>query len=295
MVKKNLHLSGVMIHTFMIFVAVITIMPFVLAITSSLTHERDIFISGYSFFPSMGFTTAAYEFIFRNPSQLLRSLFISVSSTAIGTILGTSITLALGYTLTRKDYPLRKPIAFYVFFTMIFNGGIVPYYIMIAGTFGLLNTFWVLLIPFLCNAFFVLLAKGMMGSVPAEIVESAKIDGANEFGIYSKVILPISKPAIATVGLFIAISYWNDWMTSLYFINSPRLFTLQYSLVRISQNIQNMALEMQFSGGAFQAMDTPMYTARMAMGVLVTLPILCVFPFIQKYFEKGIVIGSVKG
>ena len=272
-------------------------MPFVLIVTSSLMHEKDIFVSGYSYFPGMGFTTAAYRFIFNNPMLLVRSFFTSVTVTALGTLLGAFFTLSLGYTLTRADYILRRPIAFFVFFTMIFNGGIVPYYIMMAGTFKMYNSYWVLLFgtgALLCNALYVLLAKGMLSGVPGEIIDSAKIDGANEFSTYWRIVLPISKPAIATVGLFIAIQYWNDWMTCLYFIDESKKFTLQYLLVRMAQNIKTLATEMQFSG-SHTTMNTPVYTARMAMCVLATLPIIFVYPFVQKYFEKGIVFGSIKG
>jgi putative aldouronate transport system permease protein len=278
----------------MIIIALACLLPFLLVVSSSFMHEKDLFISGYTYFPKMGFTTAAYQTIFAKPMQLLQAYWITISSTVVGTAAGVILTISTGYPLTRQDYRWKKPISFYLFFTMIFNGGLVPGYIMTVGWLHLANTFMVIALQGWCSAYFVLIAKGMMSSIPSSVIESAKIDGASEFRTYLRIVLPISKPAIATVGLFLAIGHWNDWQTCFLYIDNKKLYTLPYLLVQVQQNIA-MYLQQTLYGGSKFDPNVPMYTTRMALSVLSALPIICVYPFIQKYFEKGIMIGSIKG
>ena len=283
----------VALHAVLTAIALFILLPVILIITSSLMHEQDIFISGYTYFPAQGFTLDAYKQVFMNSAQLVNSYMVTVSVTALGTALGLCLTLPLGYILSRKDFLYRKQLSFYIFFTMIFSPGMVPSYLMMVGWFRLYNNYLVELLPGLCSGFLILLAKGMMQGIPFELIESAKLDGAGELKTFTGIVLPLSKQAAATVGLFIAISYWNDWMTCYLYITNDKLYSLQYLVIQIQQSMALLAnMSLYYTG--IQA-HAPLYTTRMAMCVLVTLPILFAYPFIQKFFQKGLTVGSVKG
>lgn len=297
--KKNgfISISRLVIHLIMIFFGLFCLIPVLLIVTSSLMHEKDIFISGYTFFPEMGFTLDAYRQIFLNPQQLLNSYLVTLGTTVVGTGIGLWLTISLAYIISRKDFRFRKQVSFYVFFTMLFNGGLVPTYILVVSWLHLKDNYIALLLPYLCVGYNILLAKGFLQNTPESLIESAKLDGAGEMRTFVQIVLPISKPAIATVGLFIAFSYWNDWFQSMMYIVSDRKISLQYLLVRVSRNIEflNSSFARQMMSTAGSAADIPAYTARMAMCVLAAGPILFIFPFFQKYFVKGLTIGSVKG
>jgi len=287
----------IILHIVLILTAAFTLLPVLLVVTSSFTHESDLFVSGYTYFPAQGFSFDAYREVFKNGTQLWHSYLVTITVTAIGTSAGLCCTLPLGYILTRKDFNLRRPLGFLVFFTMIFQPGLVPTYLMLVGWFHLLNNYIVLLLPGLCSGFLVLLSKGMMQSIPYEYIESAKLDGAGEVKIFTSIVLPISKAAVATVGLFIAIGCWNDWMTSYLYmdISHSHLFSLQYMLVQMQLDITFLANMATQNIGVAIGEQPPLYTARMALCVLVTVPIICVYPFVQKYFQKGLTVGTLKG
>ncbi len=279
-------------------IVLMCLLPFVLLITTSFSDETTILREGYSFFPSK-WSLEAYEFLWRDAENIIRAYGITIIVTLVGTFAGLSISSLLSYPMARKEMPMRKALAFFVFFTLLFNGGLVPTYFIYTQVFELKNTMLALIIPgLLTNGFFVLIMRTFfLNSIPVPIIESASIDGAGEFKIFFKIVLPLSLPILATIGLMQTIGYWNDWFNGLIYITESRLFSLQNLLNRIllnAQFIQSNASSMnvtEISSGA----KIPMETIRMAMAVIGVVPLLCAYPFFQKYFVKGLVIGAVKG
>jgi len=271
------------------------ILPFVLLFTSSITDDKAIVRDGYSFFPSE-FSFGAYEYLWKNSETIVHAYGITILITVIGTATSLLITSLLAYPLSRKDLPGGKVLAFIVFFTLLFNGGLVPTYMVYTKVFELQNTLWAQLIPWLLmNGFNVLLMRAFFtNTIPTAVIESASIDGASEFKIYYRIILQLSLPILATIGLFQALAFWNDWNNGLIFINDPNLLNLQNVLNRIMSNIE--FLSMNSSMGATDALAMlPKETFRMAIAVVGIVPILLAYPFFQKYFVKGLMIGAVKG
>lgn len=271
------------------------ILPFVLLFTSSITDDKAIVRDGYSFFPSE-FSFGAYEYLWKNSETVIHAYGITILITVVGTAISLMITSLLAYPLSRKDLPGGKVLAFIVFFTLLFNGGLVPTYMVYTKVFELQNTLWAQLIPWLLmNGFNVLLMRAFFtNTIPTAVIESASIDGASEFKIYYRIILQLSLPILATIGLFQALAYWNDWNNGLIFINDPNLLNLQNVLNRIMSNIE--FLSMNSSMGATDALAMlPKETFRMAIAVVSIVPILLAYPFFQKYFVKGLMIGAVKG
>ena len=226
----------------------------------------------------------------------MRAYGVTLFITVFGTALSLFITPLLAYPLSRKDFKNRQIFSFIVFFTMLFNGGIVPSYIMWTQIFHLKNTIWSLIFPnLLMNGFNVVLMKNYFAqNIPTELIEAAKVDGENEFGIYFKIVLPLALPVMATVGLFVGIGYWNDWTNGLYYVNQPELYSLQNYLNRIMQDVQFMMSNAQIGGGQMAA-SFPSTGIRMAISVIGIIPIMVLYPFFQKYFVKGITVGAVKG
>lgn len=291
--KSKFKVYKLLIHLIMILFALACVMPILLVAIISFMNEKEIFTTGYTFFPKE-YTLAAYKQIFISPKQLINSYTVTIFTTAVGTVLGLWLTASMAYVISRRDYRLRRPLSFYVFFTMLFNGGLVPIYIMIVAWLKINDSYLVLIYPYLCGAFNVILMRGFFQTIPTALIESAKIDGASEMRTFVQLVIPLSKPGLATVGLFIAFSYWNDWFQSLMYTNKPQLISLQYLLVSIMKNIEflNSAAGRLMSGST---VELPQYSARMAMCVLAAGPMLFIFPFFQKYFIKGLTVGSVKG
>ncbi|MNZ55213.1 L-arabinose transport system permease protein AraQ [compost metagenome] len=274
------------------------LLPFVLLVTTSFSDEMTILREGYSFFPSK-WSLDAYQFLWNDAENIFRAYGVTIIVTIVGTFLGLSISALLSYPLSRKELPLRKLLAFFVFFTLLFNGGLVPTYFVYTHLFDMKNTMLALIIPgLLTNGFFVLIMRTFfMNSIPVPVIESASIDGAGEFKIFFKIVLPLSLPILATIGLMQTIGYWNDWFNGLIYITDSKLFSLQNLLNRILLNvqfIQNNASTVNMSEISSGA-QIPMETIRMAMAVIGVVPLLCAYPFFQKYFVKGLVIGAVKG
>lgn len=282
-------------HIFFIIFSILCILPFVLLISISLSKEADIVKYGYSFIPK-NIDFLAYKIVFLNPQQLIDSYKVTIMSTLVGTFFSLLVMSLVAYALSRTDFKYRKVVTFYLFFTMLFNGGLVPSYILISQYLKLTDTFWVLVIPGLVNVWYIILLRTFFQSIPPSIFESAKIDGASEFTIFFKIVIHLSKPALATIALFGVLIRWNDWFTALLYIKNEKLLTLQYLLQRI-------ILEMQLLNDANQNLpqellintQIPTESLRMAMVILVAGPMLVVFPFFQKYFVKGLTVGSVKG
>jgi putative aldouronate transport system permease protein len=282
------------VHLVFLITGLLCILPLILVISISLTGEKEILTQGYSLFPGE-ISFDAYKTVFSNPTQLINSYALTIFTTAAGTTLGMLITTMLAYSISRKDYVLAGKTSFYVFFTMLFSGGLVPWYILVTRTLKMGDTVFALFVPYLVVSWHVLLMKGFLSDIPSSLIESAKIDGASEYRIFFRIVIPISKAGIATVTLFTVLMFWNDYYLSLMFINRGKLVSLQYLLYRIMANIDflNSALARQ-SGMALGAKNIPSQSARMAMCILAAGPMLFVFPFFQKYFVKGLTVGAVK-
>jgi putative aldouronate transport system permease protein len=283
------------INTLLALMSAMAAAPILLLIISSFASEGALIRDGYSFFPSE-WSAEAYLYLWHKNGEIVRAYGITLFITAAGTAASLLMTPMLAYPLSRPEFRLRNPLSFFVFFTMLFNGGIVPSYIMWTQGFGVRNTIWALLVPsLLMNAFNVILVRNYFSTnIPGALIEAARIDGAGELFAFFRIVLPLSLPIMATVGLFTALAYWNDWTNGLYYVTQPRLFSLQNYLNRILQDVQFLASSsvVQQSGAI---VELPAIGIRMAISVIGLLPILIVYPFFQKFFVKGIVIGAVKG
>lgn len=286
-------------HAFMMILSLIAIIPILLMVISSFTDNDALVKNGYSFFPEK-WSTYAYEWIFNsNSSTILKAYGISIAVTVIGTILAVLITIGLAYGLSKPKLPGRGVITFLVFFTMLFNGGLVPTYINYTTVFHIKDTFFGILIPnLLMNAFNVLMMKSyFVTGVPGEIIEAAQIDGASEFRTMWNIAVPLSKPIITTVAMFCGIGYWNDWNNGyIYLVKRTDLYSIQNLLNRLMQGIQMLTQNAANISNAGEGLaQIPSSTVRMAMAAIGILPIIIVYPFIQKNFVKGITLGGVKG
>ena len=283
-------------HILMCTLAVCAVAPFILLIMSSLTDEQALITDGYSFFPSK-FSTYAYQYLFRKTGSVIRGYGISILVTAAGTFCNLLITVLYAYPLSRRELPGRNFFAFYLFFTMLFSGGLVPSYLMWTQTFHIRNTIFALLVPnLLMSAFNVIMMRTYFTSnIPDSVIEAARVDGANEFKILFGIVLPMALPIIATIALLVGLGYWNDWMNGLYYVNDDRLYSIQVLLMNIQRNLDQLKQNAQQGGGNINTGDLPSTSVRMALTVLGVLPIMIIYPFMQKYFVKGIAIGAVKG
>lgn len=275
--------------------SVMAVVPFILVVIASFTGENELLLNGYTFFPS-SWSLKAYKYIWNQGTAILRAYGITIIVTLLGTSIGLALTMMVGYGLSRKDLPGRNGLAFYVFFTMLFNGGLVPTYLMYVRIFGIKNTLAALIIPgLLMNGFNVMIMRSYFSNnVPESLIESAYMDGAGEFRIFLQVVLPLSKPIVATIALFIGISYWNDWYNGLIYLTDSKLFSIQNVLNRLISDAQFLASS-NFGNANISNITLPTTATRMAMAVITLIPIMAAYPFFQKYFVKGITIGAVKG
>lgn len=282
-----------LINIIFIIISVLVIIPLVYVISISFSTDSDIVKYGYTLIPHT-FDLTAYEYIARVPEQIITGYTVSIAVTILGTALGLALSSSLAYVMTRKDYRYRKFTSMFVFFTLLFNGGLVPFYIVMTKLLHVEDTIFALFIPYSINAWFTMLMKGFMQTIPFDIVESAKIDGSSEFKTFIRIIIPLSKPALATIGLFYAFAYWNDWWLAMLFISKENLIPLQFMLYRTMNNL-SFLLSTVSSAVNVDISRIPSEAVRMAMAVMAAGPMLIVFPFFQKYFVKGLTVGSVKG
>ncbi len=293
MKKKNK--GQIALHLVFLLIAIVYIAPLMLVISASFTEERFLSSAGFSLIPR-GFTAEAYEMIFRNPVQILQSYGTTVTYSFIGTLLSVLIMGVMAYPLARSNFKFKKPLNFMVLFTMLFSGGLVPSYILNARYLHLDNTIWIYILPGLVSAYNLFIIKAGYKSIPEELVEAAKIDGASEFYICFKVMMPLAKATLATVAFLILVAKWNDWYTASVYIQNPKLYSLQYLLQKIlkeTEYMKQLAQEATVSIDLNQVLPTE--SLRYAMAVVAAGPMLVVFPFFQKYFVKGMTIGAVKG
>jgi len=277
--------------------AAFCLVPFLLLFSSSFSSEASLMKYGYSFFPRE-VSFAAYEYLFGSSSSIVRSYGITILVTVIGTTVNLVLTILLAYPLSRRDLPYRNVFAFIIFFTMLFNGGLVPTYIMYTQYFHIKNTLLALIVPqFMLSAFYVIMMRTYFTTnIPMEIIEAAKIDGAHEYRILSQVVLPMSMPILATVGLMVGLMYWNDWTNGLYYLTDPKLFSIQNVLNRMLRDAQFLSTMGSNSGQLSTAVrNLPSTSLKMAVAVIGALPILVIYPFFQRFFVKGITVGAVKG
>ena len=290
--KKRIKVSQVALYGILTLISVLWIIPVLFIFSLSVTQETSLSEVGYRLIPKE-ITFDAYTYIIKNPAQILNSYKISIIVTVIGTVAGLMFTTGIAYAMSRKDFKLGKHITRFVMFAMLVHGGLIPTYIVVTQVLHLGNTLWVLILTMLVSPWNIFLMKSFLSSIPTELLEASFIDGATEYQTYFKVVLPLAKPGLATVGLLILFSYWNDWYQAMLYIDNMDLVPLQLLLYKIISNIQ-FVLQNSFylasEGGSF-----PTIAARMATCVIAIAPMLLAFPFFQKYLAKGLTLGSVKG
>jgi putative aldouronate transport system permease protein len=282
-------LSTLVLHMVLAFCCLLFLLPLLMVLSSSLSSEQRVVREGFTLIPK-DFTLTAYSYILSDTSQLVNAYGVTILVTVIGTVVGLFLMALMAYTLSRADFAFRRPLSFFVFFTLLFNGGLVPSYILIARYLQLRDTLAVLILPSLIVPWYVLLLRAFFAGLPGEIIDAAKVDGAGEWRTFFQIVLPLSTPALATIGLFSALMYWNDWFLALLYISEERLIPLQYLLYRIQSNITFLATS-PFSTG----IPVPTFTVRLAMAVLTTAPLVVLFGFVQKYLVRGIALGGLKG
>lgn len=282
----------VICYVTIILMALVCLLPFVIIVSGSFTSENHIRFYGYSLLPKE-FTLEAYRLIFKVPMTVIRAYGVSILVTVVGTSLGLFLTVITAYVLSRKDFKYRNAFSFFFYFTTLFNGGMVSTYIFFIQYLHLKDSLWALILPGMFNVFYLLIMRSFVSAVPMALIESAKIDGAGEYRTFFQIVLPLLKSGMATIGLFLALGYWNDWYRAMLYINSNEKYPLQYMLYNLLQQAQALARVAGQMG--ITVADLPSNGLKMAMAVVATGPIVLVYPFVQKYFVKGVTIGAVKG
>ena len=271
----------------------VCIMPFWMIIASSFATEESIRRSGFTLWPS-DFSTFSYELLFRSPDQMIGAYAVTIGLTLVGTLIGLFIVSMTGYALQRRDFPYRNGIMFYIYFTSLFSAGLVPFYLLMVQYLNLRDSYFAILLPLLMSPWLIVLMKNFVKAIPHEITESGKIDGAGDFRIFYSLILPNLKPALATIGLFLALSYWNEWYySSLFLTTKVEYRPLQYHLYNVINKVAS--LKNSIAGSNVVITDLPGETLKMATAVIATGPIILLYPFVQKYFVAGLTVGAVKG
>lgn len=290
--KSDLVLQAISYVAIVLF-ALFCLLPFIMMLSASLSSEAEIRRSGFGLLPK-DFTLTAYEWIFKAPRQVIGSYVVTIVMTVTGTALGLFVIAMTGYALHRRDFPFRDHISFFIYFTTLFSAGLAPTFLWVARDLGLRGSYLAVFLQLLMTPWLIILMKNFMRTVPYEIVESGKVDGAGDFRIFAQLCLPMMKPALATIGLFLALSYWNEWyLSSLYLGSTVEFKPLQYHLYNVI-NTAN-ALRNSVAGSNVSITDLPSNTLKMASAIVATGPILLLYPFVQKFFVSGITIGAVKG
>lgn len=296
MIRKN-KWPAILIHLCFVLGSLLFIIPFILIISASFTDEQTLLSEGYQLFPSV-FSTEAYKYVFRSPGQLIDSYKVTILYSILGTFLAVVIMSMMAYPLSRPNYRYKKIVTFFIFFTMLFSGGLIPTYIWNTRFLHLGDTIWIYILPNLVNAFHIIVIRTFFQGLPPALMESAKIDGAKELQIFFRIVIPLSKPVIATIALLTLLARWNDWNTALIYIKSKELYSLQYLLQKILREVQfvkDMADASPVAGIDMDMSNLPSETMRFAMCMVAAGPMLVAFPFFQKYFAKGLTVGAVKG
>ena len=287
--------TNVVFNVIFLILAVMCVIPLLFVFSISITDEESIRANGYQLIPQ-ALSASAYEFLWNERMTILRAAFMSVLVTVVGTIISIALNTSMGYVVSRRNFKLKTVYTWLIFIPMVFNGGMLASYVVVNNILGLSNTIWALILPLACSSFSVTICRTFFRTtVPDSIIESAKIDGAGQFRIWSQIVMPISKPVIATIGMFAAFGYWNDWFQASLYIQDKNLQTLQSLLNNIQKNIEYIANN-PYGGLSLQQYKSSMPTesVRMAIAIVIIVPIACTYPFFQKYFISGLTIGSVK-
>ena len=294
--KKKFSIGTSLIHLFFIVTCLTFIIPMIYVLSISFSSEKAISDFGYSLIPKV-WSLDAYKHIFRNPDQVIYSYQTTIFFSLVGSFASLLVMALVAYPLSRQNFKLRQPITFFIFFTMLFGGGLIPTYILNTQYLHLGNTIWIYILPGLASAWYIIIIRTFFSQLPQSLVESAKVDGAKELRIFFQIVLPLSKPVLATVLLMTLLAKWNDWYTSLIYIRDSKLYSLQYML-------QKMLREAEFVKGLSNSQmglniqletEVPTESVRFAMVIVAAGPMLVVFPFFQKYFTRGLTVGAVKG
>lgn len=289
--KKSFKISTAVLYLLMAVVAVLSVIPVLFVLAVSLTGEEAIRMYGYQLIPK-NFTLEAYRFVFIQAGDIFSAYKVTMTVTILGTLMSLLVTALLAYPLSRNDFVLRRSLSFYVYFTLLFSGGIVPTYILVSKYLHLRDSLLALILPLMVPAFNVLLLRNFFATVPAEIIESAKIDGSGEYRTFFTIVIPVSLPGLATIGLFSSLAYWNDWFNSMLYIDTSSKYPLQFLLQRIMNTIDFIK---NTNDPQMRQLELPQESARMAMSIMAMGPIVLAYPFFQKYFVRGLTVGAVKG
>ena len=292
-VRKIVRPGQVVSHIIFVIITIICVYPLILVFAISFSDEQSIAVNGFRLIPQQ-LSLNAYSYMLYDSSTLVRAYFLTIIVTVVGTLASTLVIALYAYPLSRKDFRQKKGFSFFVFFTLLFSGGLVPWFV-VCKAIGLSNNLWALFVPYLMNAWYVLIMRVFFKTnVPDSIIESAKIDGAGEYTIFFRIIIYLAMPGLATIALFNAVGFWNDWWLPLMLVTKPEWYNLQYLMYRVQTNITYLSTTT--AGGHMGEIlaHLPSRTAQMAMCVLTIGPIILAYPFFQRFFVKGITLGSLK-
>ena len=282
-----------LLHLFFILFTLICFLPLVLVLSASFTEETVLLTSGYGLFPKV-FSLESYKYLMKSADEVFRAYGLSIFTTIAGTVGGVLVIALFAYPISRQDFKYRRFFSLFVFFTMIFNGGIVPWYYMYSRVLGLKDTIWIYIIPHLMSAWYVMIMRTFFQtSVPVSLLESAKLDGASEMRIFFQIVMPLSKPGLASIALFLTVDMWNDYWIPLVFITKTKLYNIQYYMYTVLQNAQYLMKNSDKLGGLATS-TIPLEGVRMALAIIGIGPIVLAYPFFQKYFVKGLTSGAIK-
>lgn len=286
--------TSILVHIVFILFMLACIVPFMMVVSASFTSEKDLVEYGFSVLPpKVDFT--AYAFLFKNPKKIFDAYLVTIFITAVGTFLSLVVMSMVAYALARDNFKFRNAVTAYLFFPTLFSGGLVSSYIINTQYLHLTDSIWVMVLPGLCNIFYVIMLRTFFKQLPDGLFDAAKVDGASEWRIYFTIAVRLSKPVIATIAFLTAMGKWNEWHSAMLYIRTPEKYPLQYLLQRMMMNIQELLKAMEKVPTAYSAADLPGENLRMALLVVCIGPVMLFFPFFQKYFTKGMTVGAVKG
>lgn len=291
---KKKEKTSIVVHLFFILFGIICIVPFMIIISASFSSETDLAINGFSVLPKV-VDFSAYAYLFENPGTIVNAYMVTILITIIGTFLGVLFMSMAAYCLSRNIFRYKKLLTFFIFFPTLFSGGMVPSYIINTQYLHLTDTMAAMILPSLINVFHIIMLRTFFKQLPEALYEAATIDGASEYHIFFRLVLPLSKPVIATVAFLSALAKWNEWYNAMLYVRSEELVPLQYMLQRMMMNLRSLLDAMQNVPASVNIQDLPGENLRMAMLVVAIGPMLMVFPFFQKYFTRGMTVGAVKG
>ena len=294
---KDVIALNIIAYCFTGLLALLCLVPFLMVLSGSFSSEEAITANGFSILPQ-DFSLEAYKTVFKEPLVVVRAYATTIGLTAVGTVIGLILQTMTAYVLSRKDFEWRNGFSFFFYFTTLFSGGLVPTYILYTQTLDLQDSYLALLLPLIFSVYNLLVMKSYITAIPDSLIDAAKIDGCGEVRTLFQVVLPLIKPALATVGLFIALAYWNDWYNAMLYIKSEERYPLQYFLYQQVNNIESykkLISSNAVSSAVVSSLSLPTQTLKMALTIVVTGPIILAFPIVQKYFVQGITIGAVKG